>query len=277
MEWVERMNQAIGYVESHLTDEIDTEEISRIMACPFVIFQRFFVHCTETPLSEYIRRRKLTYAAYEIQNTNDRIIDIALKYGYESPDAFCVAFKRLHGVTPAMARQPETKLKFYSRLHFTLSIRGVAEMDYRTVERDSFKVIGRRRTTPSGGGTWGICKRDGSIERMKEIGGDSCVFMGLCFGFDEEGNDDYMVGIEYRQEDFPDLESFTFPKTTWLVFEAVGAISENVLGNTWKRIYGEFLPQSEYKQASLPTIEIYSAWDQDADACKVEIWIPVGK
>lgn len=100
MEWVERMNQAISYVENHLYDEIDSEEISRIMACPFVIFQRFFIQFTETPLSEYIRRRKLTCAAYEIQNTNNKIIDIALKYGYESSDAFCVAFKRLHGVTP---------------------------------------------------------------------------------------------------------------------------------------------------------------------------------
>lgn len=277
MEWIDRMNQAMDYIESHLQDEIDTEEISRIMACPFMIFQRFFIQITTTPLSEYIRQRKLTCAAYEIQNTGCKIIDIALKYGYESSDAFCVAFKRLHGVTPAMARQPETKIKFYSRLHFTLSIKGVAEMDYRIVEKESFKALGIRRITPSGGGTWDICKRDGSLERMQEIGGASCSFLGLCFGFDTEGNNDYMVAIESPQENISGLESYTLPKSTWLVFEAAGAISENVLGNTWSRIYGEFLPQNAYRQSSLPTIEIYREWNNASDACRVEIWIPVEK
>lgn len=277
MEWVDRMNQAINYVESHICDEIDTEEISRIMACPFAIFQRFFMQITGIPLSEYIRRRKLTCAAYEIQNTRDKIIDIALKYGYESSDAFCVAFKRLHGITPVMARLPEIKLKFYSRLYFTLSIKGVFEMDYRIVERESFKVIGRRRTTPSGGGTWDICKSDGSIERMQEIGGNSSTLLGLCFGFDDEGNNDYMVGVESTQANASGFEDFTLPKSTWLVFEAFGTISENVIGNTWNRIYGEFLPQSAYIQSNLPTIESYKEWNNNSDVCRVEIWIPIEK
>jgi AraC family transcriptional regulator len=112
---------------------------------------------------------------------------------------------------------------------------------------------------------------------MQEIGGISCEFLGLCFGFDVEGNNDYMVGIESREENVPGFDDFIVPKSSWLVFEAVGAISENVLGITWKRIYGEFLPQSTYIQASSPTIEVYREWNNDADVCNVEIWIPVEK
>ncbi|MDF2927642.1 MAG: DNA-binding protein AraC-type [Paenibacillaceae bacterium] len=276
MEWVDRMNQAISYVEEHLCDEIDPGEISRIMACPYGIFQRFFIQCTDVPLSEYIRRRRLTCAAYEVQHSGAKIVDIAVKYGYDSSDAFSAAFKRMHGMAPAMARQPETKLKFYSRLHFTLSIRGVAEMNYRNVERESFKVIGRRRITPSGGGTWELCKQDGSLENLLAAGQGSPL-LGVCFGFDDEGNNDYMVAAEYRQEDLPDFESFTFPPSSWLVFEASGAISSHALGSTWKRIYGEFLPQSDYRQSNLPTIETYHDWDQNADFCKVDIWIPLEK
>ena len=205
------MNLAIGYVESHLCDEIDTEALSGIMACPFDIFQRFFVQITGIPLSEYIRRRKLT----------------------------CVAFKRMHGVSPNMARKPETILKFYSRLNFTLVIKGVFEMNYQTAERKSFKVVGMRRTTPYGGGTWGI-------------------------------------GIEC-ETDHEGFESYTYPDCSWLQFTAEGALSENVLGNLWKRIYEEFLPQSKYRQAIWPTIEVYREWNEQDDRCVVDIMIPVEK
>ncbi len=97
MDWVNRMNQAIDYVEEHLTGEIDEKEICKIMACSFSMFQGSFTQITGIPLSGYIRHRKLTCAAHELQNTDQKVIDIALKYGYQSADAFSVAFKRLHG------------------------------------------------------------------------------------------------------------------------------------------------------------------------------------
>ena len=275
MEWVDRMNQVIEYVESHLVETVDTDTISRIMGCTFVVFQRSFVQITDIPLSEYIRRRRLTCAAYEIQNSTTRILDIAIKYGYDSPDAFCVAFKRLHGVTPAMARQRATRLRFYTRLCFTLTIQGVCEMDYRLMEKDAFTVIGRRRTTPFGGGTWGICKQDGSLIKLQGLGGPDSPLLGLCFGFDEAGNNDYMVGIEWTGQDTPDFETYTYPASAWLVFEVNGTISEQALGKTWKRIYGEFLPQSAYQQSGLPTIEVYKQWDEKTDTCRMEIHIPV--
>jgi AraC family transcriptional regulator len=274
MDWVDRMNAAIDYVEEHMNSDIEYEEISKIMCCPLAVFQRSFTQITGIPLSEYIRNRKLTCAAYDLQNTNIKVIDIALKYGYESSDAYSVAFKRLHGVMPIMARKPGVKLAFYCRLYFALTIKGVYKMDYRKVEREQFKVIGRRITTPYGGGTWAIVKSDGSADTMKELSGHLCD-LGLCFGFGEDGSNDYMCGIEWDKEDISDFDSYVYPTATWLVFEASGTILEDTLGNTWYRINREFLPQSIYKKSGLPTIEKYVKWDDAADICKVEIWIPV--
>jgi AraC family transcriptional regulator len=261
-------------VESHLISVIDSEEISRIMACPFTVFQRSFIQISGIPLSEYIRRRKLSCAAYELQNTNDKIIDIALKYGYESSDAFSVAFKHLHGVAPSMVRKNNIKLTFYCRLYFALTIKGVDKMDYRLINKESFKVIGRRCTTPYGGGTWAIVKSDGSAETIKDLSGHICD-LGLCFGFGEDGSNDYMCGIEWEKGDIPGFESYTYPAATWLIFEAYGKISEQALNHIWQRINHEFLPQSKYIKSGLPTIEKYVLWDDAADICKVEIWIPV--
>lgn len=274
MDWVDRMNEAICYVEENLNSEIVPEEISRIMACPFATFQRSFIQITGIPLSEYIRNRKLTCAAYDLQNSDAKIIDIALKYGYESADAFCVAFKHLHGVTPTVARKESVKLTFYCSLSFELTIKGVYKMDYKIINKESFKVIGKRRTTPYGGGTWAIVKSDGSNEIMKELSG-KFFDLGLCFGFKEDGSNDYMCAIEWEKDGIPDFESYTYPEATWLMFEANGTIADEVLNNTWHRINTEFLPQSKYKKCGLPTIEKYVAWDEAEDICRVEIWIPV--
>lgn len=274
MEWVDRMNQVIDYIEAHLCDDINTDEISRIMACPYSVFQRSFAPITGIQVSEYIRRRRLTCAAYDLQNTGQRILDIAIKYGYDSADAFTVAFKRMHGIVPQEVRRSNVNLIFYARLTFTFMITGVQEMNYKVVERKAFRILGIRRITPYGGGTWGIVKSDGSYENMREISGHMCD-LGLCFGFDAEGNNDYMCGVEYDGKDIHGFDYYQYPDITWLIFTAKGTISSGVLGQTWKRIYGEFMPQSEYHQQDLPTIEKYIEWNESTDSCNVEIMIPV--
>jgi AraC family transcriptional regulator len=274
MEWVDRMNRAMDYLEAHLCEEIDPDEIARIVACPYTVFQRWFAPVTGVQLSEYLRRRRLTCAAYDLQNTGMRVLDVAVKYGYDSADAFSSAFRKMHGVSPAEARKPGADLKFYARLSFTLMITGVNEMNYRLIERKPFEVLGVRRTTPSGGGTWAIVKSDGSAERLRQIAGHPCD-LGLCFGFDGEGNNDYLCGVEYEGADVPGFVRYRYPEAAWLVFTAEGPISGGALATAWKRIYGEFMPQSEYRQLDLPTIERYVAWDESADVCKVEIMIPV--
>ncbi len=273
MEWVDRMNAAVDYIEEHLQDGISGEELARRAACSEEAFRRTFSQVTGVSVAAYIRRRKLTCAAIDLQNTDERVIDIAMKYGYESADAFRVAFHRLHGVTPMEARNGGTRMTFYCRVNFILTIKGVDRMDYKIVNRESFQVIGIRRVTPYGGGTWAVVKTDGSNERIHELSG-RFFDLGLCFGFRDDGSNDYMCAVKWDGEEVPGYDSYTYAPHTWLEFEAKGKISEGVLGDVWRRINTEFLPQSKYCKCA-PTIERYVMWDDEKDSCHVDILIPV--
>ena len=142
MDWLTQMNEALDYIESHLTDEIDLDEIGRITACPAGLFQRIFPKIIGIPLSEYIRRRKLTLAAYDLQVSDCKVVDVAMKYGYETADAFTVAFKRMHGINPAAVKENGVSLKAYPRLTFTLLVKGVTEMNYRIEEKEDIRTVG---------------------------------------------------------------------------------------------------------------------------------------
>ena len=275
MDWVERINKAVNYIEERIESEepINEADISRITACSFGLFQGTFTQISGVSLSEYVRRRKLTLAAHDLLNTNAKVIDIALKYGYQSADAFNVAFKRLHGVSPSKSKKPDVKLTFYCRLHFALSIKGVDKMDYTIIEREAFSVVGVRRTTPYGAGTWAIVKTDDEMEKAKELFG-RFYDLGLCFGFGDDGSNDYMCAVEYDGEPPANLDSYSYPAATWLKFEAKGTLTGNTLLQVWQRINNEFLPQSKYKKAAA-TIEKFVLWDEVNDICNVEIWLPV--
>lgn len=273
MNWIERMNLVMDYVELHLCDEISESEIAKIAACTYSLFSSTFSQITSISFSEYVRRRKLTCAAYDLQNTNEKIIDIALKYGYQSADSFRVAFKNLHHVSPATVRKNNVRLTFYCRLYFEVKMKGVERMEYIIAEKDAFKVLGIRKITPYGGGTWAIVKSDGSNDRIKKISGQF-FDLGLCFGFGADGSDDYMCAVEWTGDEVEGFEIFTYPPAIWLIFEAKGKISDNILGNMWNRINNEFLPNSSYRKC-MATIEKYKNWNEAEDYCHVEIWIPV--
>lgn len=149
-------------------------------------------------------------------------------------------------------------------------------MEFDIISRGPFKVIGVRRLAPYGGGTWNIVKNDGSFERINELCG-KYFDLGLCFGFKEDGSNDYMCGIEWNSYDFLDFDSFEYPAAKWLKFMAKGLISDHVLGSVWHEINEKVLPQSGFKEYGLPTIEKYVVWDELNDQCEVEIWIPVIK
>ena len=142
MDWLQRMNSVIGHIEENLTQPIQYESLSRIVGCSVYEFSRIFSFMTGMSISEYIRRRKLSQAVFDIQSGNDKIIDIALKYCYESPTTFTRAFKELHGTTPLSARKNSVSLKTYPPISFVLTIKGVNEMDFRIEKTDSFQIMG---------------------------------------------------------------------------------------------------------------------------------------
>lgn len=138
MDSLKRMNDSINYIEENLDGEIDFKEVARLAFCSEYHFQRMFSFLAGVSLSEYIRRRRLTVAAFELNNSNIRIIDLAVKYGYKSPDSFTRAFQSLHGITPSEARCNSKSLKSYPRMTFQLSIKGENEMNYRIEEKKHF-------------------------------------------------------------------------------------------------------------------------------------------
>lgn len=142
MEWLERMNRALDYVESNLANEIDMNVVAQMACSSSYNFQRMFSFITDVSLIEYIRRRRLTLAAFEIQNSDAKIIDIALKYGYESPVSFARAFQALHGIAPSLAREDGVILKAYPRMSFQISIKGESEMEYRIETKEAFDIFG---------------------------------------------------------------------------------------------------------------------------------------
>ena len=142
MEWVERLNQSMDYIEEHLADEIDYEQLGRIACCSAYHYQRMFTYMAGITLAEYIRRRKMSLAAVDLQGGDERIIDIAEKYGYRSPTAFNRAFQSFHGIAPSSVKEEGVSVKSFSPIVFKIAVRGAAEMNYRIETKETFRMIG---------------------------------------------------------------------------------------------------------------------------------------
>ncbi len=205
MEWLDRMNRAMDYIEENLEDGIDVGRAAKMACCSTYHFQRMFSFITNVPLSEYIRRRRLTMAAFELQNTNVKVIDLALRYGYESPEAFSRAFSKLHGVTPIAARAKGVFLKAYPRMSFHISIKGDDEMNYRIEEKEAFEVFGLELQTNVVEGQcykdipafWESCAKDGRDVALAKAAGkkpNELLDAGVTYGHNPNGDMKYMIG-----------------------------------------------------------------------------------
>ena len=173
MEWLDRMNDALGYLEANLAGTADMEHAARLACCSVYHFGRMFSYIAGVPLSEYLRRRRMTLAAFDLQN-GGRVLDVALRYGYESPTAFNRAFQSVHGVSPSAAQRDGAPLKAYPRISFKITVKGEAEMDYRIIKQEAFRIVGVRepllpdfedsfRRVPE---FWGEAAASGAIPRL---------------------------------------------------------------------------------------------------------------
>lgn len=143
MVWIERFNYCMEYIEEHLTEKIDPEKLAEIMDCPIYYFHRMFFYMTNISFNEYIRRRKMSLAAVELRNDQAKVVDIALKYGYDSPTAFNRAFQSIHGIAPSLARKETAVLKSYPMLKFSFAIRGMEELNYKVENKNAFSIVGK--------------------------------------------------------------------------------------------------------------------------------------
>lgn len=286
---LKRMNDALNYIEENLDNEIDFKEAARLAFCSEYHFQRMFSFLAGITLSEYIRRRRLTFAAFELNNSNIRISDLAVKYGYSSPDSFTRAFQGMHGVTPSEARNNGQSLKSYPRMTFQLTIKGGNEMDYRIEEKETFHIVGIKKRVPIvfngmnpeivsmwkslSGETISKLKELSDVEPIGLISASTNFSEGR---MEEKGELDHYIGAATTKECPENMEQLAVPALSWAVFEAVGPFPQ-ALQNVWGRIYSEWFPSSNYEQAEGPEILWNEHKDVTSPVFKSEIWIPVLK
>ncbi len=290
MDWLNRMNRAMDYIEAHLCDELDYEQASKMACCSAYHFQHMFSFITGVPLSEYIRRRRLTLAAFELQNTSAKVIDLAYKYGYESPEAFSRAFSRLHGVAPIAARGKGTALKAYPRMAFHISIKGDTEMVYRIEEKDAFEVFGLELETNVIGGQcykdipafWAQCESNGrclALARARGLKPNQLLEAGVTYGHKPDGTMRYMIGcIKQTEAVPPQWAVLGVSKQTWAIFSVQWHSEKDnqTLHDTWQRIYTEWFPTAHYEHADCDC-DMERYFGEDSLSYGVEIWIPVVK
>lgn len=148
MKWIDGMNRAVEDIEKYLDENIHPDTLSKIAVCSTFHFQRMFAYITEVTLNEYICRRRMTVAAFELLDKDSKVIDVAIKYGYESPTAFNRAFKAIHGVAPSEAKKKGVKLNTFPKITFTFSVKGEQAVNYKIVNKKGFRVVGFKNTEP---------------------------------------------------------------------------------------------------------------------------------
>lgn len=285
MALVESLQQAIDYMEEHLLDDLPVEAIARHAHVSPSHLYRSFMILTGLSIGDYIRRRRLTLAAQELTSTDGKIIDLAYKYGYDTPEAFARAFRRQHGLTPSEARRAEGELQAYNRLTIQVSLKGAEPMKYRIVEREAFQTVGVKRECPCGnesGGPagipefWGESGANGTVARLAGlIDGQIQGVLGITDNYDPENNTiDYWIAAE-RAADVPEgFEALHFPAAKWAVFEVRG-VAAAAMVEAWQRIYSEWIPSNGYEVLNLPAVEAYIDPDVFSAAAVNEIWLAV--
>ncbi|MDF2841340.1 MAG: transcription activator, effector binding [Clostridia bacterium] len=287
MDSIKKMNEALNYIEENLVSEIDFKEVAQIAFCSEYHFQRMFSFLAGVSLSEYIRRRRLTIAAFELVNGKEKVIDIAMKFGYSSADSFTRAFHKLHGITPSEAKNNGQSLKAYPRMTFQLSIKGGNEMNYRILEKEAFRIVGLKKRVPIvfNGVNPEIAAMYESlnmeiITKLKELSNvEPLGMLSASTNFsearmEEKGELDHYIGVATTKECPADLMKLEVAASTWAVFEAVGPFPDT-LQNIWGRIYSEWFPSSNYEIAEGPEILWNESKDTTLPNYRSEIWIPV--
>ena len=282
VEWIDGIGKALDYIEKNLTHELTVEKIANHTHISPFYFQKGFSMLCEISVSDYIRQRRLALAGEDVVSTDKKIIDIALKYGYDSPDSFAKAFARFHGTTPKSARKMGGIVKSFAPLKISFTLKGGFSMDYKIVEKDSFTIIGApKKFSYDSAKTeipkfWDDYYKTGKCDSV-------CGRYGVCV---DEGNDgrefEYLIADLYDgQKEIPEgFVTKNIPPFTWAIFPCIGAIPD-ALQELNRKIFSEWLPNcKEYEFAASCSIEMYTlpsdyANGMDDPNYYCEIWVPI--
>ena len=298
MDWIKNLNEAITYMEEHMTEDIKYKQVAKIACCSSYHFQRMFAHIAGVPLSEYIRRRKMSLAAVDLQDRGMKIIDIAFKYGYSSPTAFNRAFQSVHGIAPSRVKKGGALLKSYPPVSFKLIAKGVEELEFRIEQKEAIRLLGV--STPLAQDFEEACERfwlkvltEGSPEGFIDAEGSLLNDLnkicnaapegafGIIIDGDEMPEKDwtyedcrYFIGMPstFAQDKF---EEFIIPALTWAIFPGSSFFSDEIK-TLDERIYTEWLPTSGYEFVEGFDVHFIPPTDALENAA-FEIWVPVRK
>ncbi len=284
MEWLKRLSSAIAYIENNLDGEISYEEAARIACCSPYYFGRMFSYAAGISLSDYVRRRKMTQAAFLLQSTDSKVLDIALKFGYASPTAFNRAFQSVHGLPPIAARKQGCRLNAYPPLRFKISVSGEEPMTYRIEEKEPMQIVGVRipitekmeethKTVPT---FWAQILQSDIYSRICSLSNQKpCGILGLTV-YEKPGEIFYYIGVSTDREVPEGMLACSIPAAAWAVFENEGSFQMSVQ-SVFKRFLTEWLPFSGYTYAELPDLEVYPFSDNPSRIGHTEVWIAVKK
>lgn len=284
MEWLKQLSQAIDYIENNLAGDISYDEAAKIACCSTYYFQRMFSYVAGITLSDYIRRRRMTKAAFELQVSDAKVMDIGSKYSYVSPTSFNRAFQNVHGVAPTVARMEGTLLNAYPPISFSIKVTGGESMRYRVETKDPIRIVGVRveleedteqnfQIVPK---FWDATLKNKSFLDICKLTNQSPNGILGVTVYENPEAIYYYIGASTDQAVPENLVEYEIPSATWVIFECDGHFPDSIQ-TIYKRFLTEWLPFSGYKYAELPDIEVYPMSHQKLKGGHSEVWIAVKK
>lgn len=283
MEWNEKLQNIIDYVENHLQSKeeaISNDEIAKMAGCSFDFFQKVFSYMNRISFSEYVRSRKLTLAGYDLKSTNLRIVDISYKYGYNSPTSFTKAFQQFHGVSPKEAREKNVELTVIPKMQITSK----QKYSWKLEKKKIIRLIGKSIKLSCINNEhylkipefWSACQKNGTFSELISLdSGNPKGLFGVFNYYDENSKElEYSIMV-ISKADLPDkYTEMILPETTWAIFDCVGVVPQSIQ-NGWKYLNEEWLIKYPFKHAQCPELEWYSDGNSYDSNYLSQIWIPI--
>lgn len=275
MEWVQSINKAVEYMEEHLTEDIHCEDVSGYVQISSFHFQRMFNLLTGMTVGEYIRKRRLSLAGEELTRQNTKVIDVAFKYAYNSSESFTKAFARFHGITPNKVKKG-SELKSFNKLVVKISMEGGTIMDYRIEKKEEFRLLVYAKMFTEESSEKGIPAFWEEYYQNK-LYEKAPGYLGIC-AQEKEGAGEFMYGIGCDADDVKEIpkgfQIINIPAYTWAIFKCVGP-TPDAIQKTWRDIYREWLPGTDYELIPDYDIENYLPGDNTSCDYISEIWLPI--
>ena len=279
MNSIQSFNRTIDYIENTLDNELDEKEIAHLSHYSYPLFSRIFSILVGYPLTEYIRLRKLSRAAVDLRNGNEKVIDIALKYGYESPDSFAAVFKKFHGASPSEVRNGKG-FKSFSPVKLSLTVNGGKTMEIRIEKKKAFSIAGlciKSNQTTDCPKVWNDLFDKASHEELITVGNGQSY--GACYDVKDCNSFNYMAFLVCTVEHIAEtlgLFVMNIPVAEYAVVQLIGAVPD-CIHQGWKYVMDTFFPEQGYRHAGTPDFEVYKEGDMYDKNYRMELWVPITK